>query len=150
MAKIEIVEGRCVFNVDVEVGKGRPNRIDDVELVRYGYTCLKSDTRFQVNITPRLRAALQKLNPRGAHANDLQEVIEAHQEARGGQIDGIVSVGKSQSMHTILYDRKHAWIIYSLSGFIRDNDPDLYPRIDLDESCGSELRKKVKTIFFAD
>ena len=146
MAKLEIIGGILLFNLDADVGKLSPNRIDDVELVRFGYIGKKNSPNVVGRLTPRETAALQALRPRGGYDSDIQEVINAHQESRGGTQDGKVSVGKSQLAHGPRYDNKHAWIIYNLCHNMADAFPYIYPRIDLHELSGPDISKRVRQL----
>jgi hypothetical protein len=150
MAKLEIIHGRGLFNLDADVGRASPNRLDDVELVRFGYFCLKVSSSLRSRTSPRVKAALESLNPRGPFAPDLDEVISAHQSDRGGTQDGKVSVGKPQATHSFNYDTKNSWIIFSLSMPMIERIPNLYPRIDIDAISGPEISKKVRELFNID
>ena len=147
MAKFEVISNIFVFNLDADVGKASPNKLDDVELVRFGYFCKKNNPIAQPLISAREKVALQTMQPRGPYFTDLQEVIDAHQEARGGTQDGKVSVGKPQSTHTVNYDSAHSWIIYTLSKDMSLFLPNMYPRIDLHDQSGIEISKRVRMLF---
>ncbi len=141
MAKVEIIGGVLFFNLDADVGRLSANKIDDVELVRFGYIRKKNSPNVVGRLSPREIAALQALRPRGGSDSDIQEVIDAHQESRGGTQDGKVSVGKSQITHGPRYDNKHAWIIYNLCHNMADAFPYIYPRIDQHELSGPDISK---------
>ena len=147
MAKFEIISDKVVFNLNADVGRMAPNKLDDVELVRFGYFCMKNNPKSLLSMPPRHKAALQAMQPRGPYFADLQEVIDAHQEARGGTRDGKVSVGKGQIFHTGIYDGVHMWIIYVLSNNMRIFIPDIFPRIDLHNQSGLEISKRVLELF---
>lgn len=147
MAKLEIVGGRFLFNVEADVGKASPNRLNDVELVRFGYFCVKVSSTLRSRTSPRIKAALDVMRSNGPFAPDLQEVIDAHQNDRGGTRDGKVSVGKPQLTHSFNYDSEHSWIIFSLCMSMIERLPDTYPRIDMDDFSGMEISKNVRELF---
>jgi len=138
------------FNLDADVGRHCPNKVDDVELVRYGYFCLKNNTRNPSNLTPRISSALQAMKIQGPFGPDLQEVIDAHEETRGGTIDGKVSISKAHLTTKERYDGVHRWIIDVLCNNMIDRNPNQYPRIDLDSVLGPEIKKRVRQIFALD
>jgi hypothetical protein len=150
MAKLEIVGGRFLYNIDADVGKGSPNRLDDVELVRFGYFCVKVNPKLQARTSSRMKAALESRQPQGPFLPDLQAIIEAHQADRGGTQDGKVSVGRPQLTNDFNYDGTHSWIIFSLCMSMIDRLPNQYPRIDLDEKSGLTISKKVRELFRLD
>ena len=147
MAKLEINDGFFFFNLDADVGRIAPNRFDDVELVRFGYFCKKNNPAVQSLMSAREIVTLQAMQPRGPYLADLQEVIDAHQESRGGTQDGKVSVGKPQSTHNVRYDGVHSWIIYVLCENMSKVLSDTYPRIDLHDQSGVEISKTVRKLF---
>ena len=148
MARFESDQGFFEFNLTTDVGKASPNRLDDVELVRYGYFCLGRN-RQVTQITPRLRTALQRMRSVGVYGSDLQEVIDAHQQARGGTQDGKVSVGKAQARkgQSLRYDDIHSWIIYILTANMANNNPDGFPRIDQEIEAGDAISATVAAMF---
>ena len=135
------------WNLSANVGRGQPNLIADVELVRLGYVAVRDNTKFPAKAE--LREPLSKLQPFGPYGPDLQAVIEAHQKVRGGTQDGYVSVAKisATSTNRDFYDGSHAWIIIILDNNLRDLPGDQYPRIDKHPKCGPELKKKVLKTF---
>ena len=78
------------WNLSANVGPQQPNKLDDVELVRFGYFCMRENKQFPAK--PEVRAALQEMRNSGPFAQDLANVIVAHQRSRGGTQDGRVSV----------------------------------------------------------
>ena len=124
-----------------------PNRLDDVELVRFGYYCAKVSVKIRPLISPRMRTSLDVMQSKGPYRPDLQNVIDAHQQVRGGTKDGKVSVGKPQVTHSFSYDSKHSWIIFGLTLPMVEYMPDEYPRIDVDDQSGPEISKRVRELF---
>ena len=147
MTKLEYLDGQFFFNLDADVGKMSPNRIEDVELVRFGYFCKKSNPRALLLMSAREKVSVLALQPRGPYRSDLQEAIDAHQENRGGTQDGKVSVGKPQLSHGERYDRAHVWIIFTLCYNLAAVLPNIYPRIDLHDQSGPEISKRVRELF---
>jgi hypothetical protein len=146
MAKLEIVDGRFLYNLDADAGKGSPKRLDDVELVRFGYFCIKVSSKLQARIPSRMKTALESLQAQGPFLPDLQVVIDAHQADRDRTQDEKVSVGKPQLTHDFNYDGTHSWIIFSLCMSMIDRLPNQYPRIDLDKKSGLTISKKVREL----
>lgn len=145
IAVVEFQGNAFRWNLSANVGPGQRNALDDVELVRFGYICLKQNLRFPPN--PLLLPSLNKMRPFGPFDQDLAEVISVHQNARGGTQDGIVSVAKiSSTSKSELYDRRNAWIIVSLNNNMLDVADDIYPRIDKHPQSGPTLSLKVKQI----
>lgn len=135
------------FNLDGDVGKLSRNLLADVELVRFGYFCKGISPLVKSNLSDREKKALQSLKTKGPYFPDLQEMIDAHQQVRGGTQDGKVSVGKPNIANQGKYDRDHFWIIFNLCHNMADAFPKIYPRIDLHEMAGLELKKVLPPLF---
>lgn len=135
------------WNLSADVGSRQPNRLDDVELVRFGYYCMSQDTRFPPD--PKLRPVLQAMRSLGPFDQDLANVIVTHQRNRRPTQDGKVSVAKVSftSTNRERYDGAHSWIIISLNNNMIDIAGDVYPRIDKHPASGPEVSKAVKKIF---
>ena len=135
------------WNLSSSVGSGQINRLDDVELVRFGYNCLKQNKKFPPSAA--LLPALRAMKTFGEFDQDLADVIVAHQKDRGGTQDGIVSVANVTftSTNRELYDRKHSWIIIALCNNMIDVAGDVYPRVDKHPESGPEISRSVKSIF---
>ena len=146
MAKLEIILGKLLFNLDHDVGRNSPNRLDDVELVRFGYFCAKVSPKLLAKHSAEMKVALQNLRTDGPYLSDLQDVIDIHQRTRGGPQDGKISTGKSRATHSFSYDSQHSWIIFSLSGLMFERIPDTYPRIDLEDQSGSEISRRIQEL----
>src|SRR5687768_9985322 len=118
MVQILKLEGFFFWNLSHNVGPRQPNKIDDVELVRFGYTCAKQIPNS--NVTARMKEELDNLRPIGDFDKDLAAVIVAHQRIIGGTQDGIVSVDRSTNVTHLTYDGKHRWIMSALNVAMRD------------------------------
>jgi hypothetical protein len=134
-----------MWNLSGDVGQGKRNQLDDVELVRLGYFSMKTDPKAQRFLTQRERTALAMLRSEGAFDRDLDECIRAHEESRGGTQDGFVSVMRYTVANNASYDHKHKWIIVVLNNNMIDMIPE-YPRIDLSDNAGPALTKSVRGI----
>jgi hypothetical protein len=133
------------WNLSSNVGPGQQNALDDVELVRFGYICMKQNAKFPA--PPSLQTALLNMLPFGPFGQDLADVISVHQQLRGGTQDGIVSVAKvSGASKSELYDRRTTWIILALNNNMLDITDDIYPRIDKHLQSGPTVSLKVKQI----
>lgn len=148
MATALIFDGLFFFNVSAHVGRGAPNKLDDVELVRYAYGCMRSNPPNLVNANAAVMAAMQAMKTTGPYAADLQAVIDAHQAQRGGTKDGKISPAQPNAFNNNMYDGQHSWMITVLSNNIRIGIKDgPYPRIDMDKRSGPEISKLVKAMF---
>jgi hypothetical protein len=124
------------------------NKLDDVELVRFGYNCMRLNTRFPTT-DPGLLSALKAMRRTGGFDQDLADVIVAHQRSRGGTQDGIVSVARisATSKNRERYDGAHSWIIVALDNNMVDVAADVYPRIDKHPDSGFGVSSAVKKVF---
>lgn len=136
MAVGQVVSGIFYWNVGAAVGAGQPNRLDDVELVRFGFVMMRSANDIH-RASPQLRAALQELRRTGGFDRDLDAAIRALQAQMKTPADGKVSVAQVSAANHGRYDGHHMWIIWRLNEFMRDFD--LYPRIDLHPDSGLEI-----------
>lgn len=145
MVKVLLVGDFVRLNLSANVGRGQPNKIDDVELVRFAYYCAR------VSATPpgfvkTMRAELMVLRTRGAYGLDLEKVIIGHQKIRGGTQDGYISPEKPGATGE-RYDGKNTWMITVLNNNILDVCKDIWPRLDRHEIAGLELSKRLRLIF---
>ncbi|WP_294532491.1 hypothetical protein [uncultured Rhodoblastus sp.] len=150
---IAVVEQQGNFfrwNLSANVGPRQPNKPDDVELVRFGYFCMKQNVRIPPK--PELRPFLEKVRPIGPFDQDLADMIAAHERTRGGSQDGIISVAKISfsSNNGEHYDGVHPWIIVVLNNNMLTVVGDIYPRIDMHKQAGPEISKTVKNILTND
>ena len=134
------------WNLTANVGPGQPNKLDDVELVRFGYICMKQNVKFPASSD--LQEVIDKVRADGPFDTDLADAIKAHQLEHGGTQDGIVSVANvsSTSHNKERYDSSHTWIIMNLNNNMLDVAGDVYPRIDKHPQSGPEVSKVVKKI----
>ncbi|MBR0696392.1 hypothetical protein [Bradyrhizobium lablabi] len=139
------VSGSIMWNLSSEVGQGKRNNADDVELVRLGYFSMRKDPKAQTFLNQREKDALAKLRSKGPFDQDLDECIRAHQASRGGTQDGFISVAKYTEANTGLYDHKNRWIIIVLNTNMLHMIPQ-YPRIDLSDDAGKDLSSSVASI----
>ena len=143
-----VFAGRFFFNVTAAVGTGQPNRLDDVELVRFGYKMQRKDPRLVSRPGTAARQQLaDKMNGTGPFAPDLQAVITAHEIERGGAQDGRVTPAQHYANIDGTYDHQHIWIIMALNNAMRFVAKDIYPRIDLHIESGSEVSRVVRGFF---
>jgi hypothetical protein len=135
------------WNLTAPVGPMQPNKLDDVEYVRFAYFCLGQNPKSTSRLD--LKAQIDQLALAGPFDQDLADLIRAHQSLRGGTQDGIVSVERisATSTNRELYDSAHAWMLSSLSNNIIDITIDIFPRIDLHSRSGPEVSRVVKAIF---
>lgn len=134
-----------IWNLTLPVGTGQPNKIDDVELVRLGYFWSMKVPAF--NSAPggqKLMSMITNLGTRGGFVPLLGEIIVEHEKVRGGTQDGKITPARG---HITEYDANHSWIIVKLSKNISFVFPGIFPRLDLIENCGPELRIKILKIF---
>jgi hypothetical protein len=148
MAKAQFADnGEFFWNLSSEVGQGKANRADDVELVRYGYYCMGKAKDNQARLTPSFGAALAGMSTRGGFDKDLDLVIREHQKLRGGIQDGIVSVARPTKVNHGRYDLKHTWIVITLNLCFSDMIGVIYPRIDLNSESGPSISEVVRKTF---
>lgn len=144
---------RFYFNLTEPVGKKCPNKLEDVELVRFGYFCMARNPKITTPLTPEEKRALSAMNTAGGYGPDLQDVIDQHQnfrkKAAGIEPDGKVSVARftPADARSPFFDRKHLWIIATLNNSMRQLFTDTYPRIDQEVECGPACSAAVLKIF---
>ncbi len=139
-----IFNDRFLWNVSADVGQGKPNKLDDVELVRFGYLAFLTNPPTISQAPEKFRTALTRMRTIGPFGQDLQDVIVQHELTRGGTQDGCVSVMHPNRANRGTYDGKHIWIILSLNNNMKDILRDLYPRIDRHTQSGLEISKVVE------
>lgn len=136
---------RFAFNIDANVGVNCPNKLDDVQLVQFGYFAKGQAP----DTSPTLKALCAKVVPgapyTGAPNDPLTLVIKAHQAERGGTQDGHVSVLPPNGA-TLSYDGKHSFMILVLNNNMLDITKNDYPRIDKHPSCPSVLKQRVRML----
>lgn len=136
---------RFFFNLDGKVGPRCPNRLDDVQLVQFGYYAMARS----VNALPDEQPVFMRVTPgamyTGAPDDPLTLAIKLHQAHRGGTQDGCVSalhLGQAPS-----YDGAHSFMLIPLQNNIRDMMPADYPRLDKHSACPPALRAAVQLCF---
>ncbi|MFO1087064.1 MAG: hypothetical protein U1E21_21120 [Reyranellaceae bacterium] len=139
------------YNIDAKVGAHAPNRVNDVQLVQFGYFAMLRSPKNANSLSAAERDAFGKIvlgSPcNGTDADPLVRAIRAHQASRGGTQDGLVSELKPG--HIAYTDRTgfHTLILVALNNSMRDVMAGRFPRIDLHESCPAGLKAFVKGLF---
>jgi len=135
---------RFSFNLEGNVGPNSPNKIDDVQLVQFGYFAKGKAP----DTSPALKALCAKVvlgaPYTGAPNDPLTLAIKAHQAERGGTQDGHVSVMPPGT--SLSYDGKHSYMILALVNNILDITKDDFPRIDKHPSCPQILKQRVRMV----
>jgi hypothetical protein len=128
---------RFYWTVDLHVGPGCPNKVDDVHLVQFCYSCMAANPN--TPITPADRAIFAAVVPgapyTGSAVDPLTVAIRHHQKTRGGMADGRIS----PAQHTITYD----WMILALSNNVSNHLTSIWPRIDRHPKCTPPLAEAV-------
>jgi hypothetical protein len=132
-----------IWDISANVGSRQPNKLDDVELVRFGYYMISQAPEINTRLAG-LKPLLSGLSTSGGFDQNLEVIIRAHESIRGGSQDGYVSKSRVDVLNRGYYDRNHSWIIVSMNNFMRDFD--YFPRLDLHAKCGPELKRVVKSI----
>ncbi len=148
MARANILDvGKCCWNVDAHVGPGCPNKLEDVQLVQYGYYCMSRSYSLPPGLTPAEQAVIAAVVPgapySGSPTDPLTLAIKAHQRVRGGTQDGRVSPFTSASG----YYSEQTWMIISLIGRMMNYCPNIYPRLDKGPMCPPALAAASRRIF---
>jgi len=141
---------RFFFNLDSNVGKGQPNKFDDVEFVRFSYLAMREcNTSNPATLNYRLKmgSVLTNVRSTGEFGPDLDEAIRAHQAIRGGTQDGHISAVPASGALTMSYGPNQGWMMIALTNTIYDFMPDVFPRLDREPKCGPRLRESVQKIF---
>jgi hypothetical protein len=134
------------FNISAAVGPNCPNKIEDFQLVQFGYFALAQN---QGNPIPDdLRQAAAAVVPGadydGSDDDPLTIAIRTDQQFRGGTQDGKVSRMHGQST---FYDAEHVFLLARLVNNIRVLLGATFPRIDKHPKCPPVLAASVKTVF---
>jgi hypothetical protein len=141
-------DDRFYFNLSSNVGPASPNRLEDVQLVQFGYFAL-SQNRAPDN-PPELIAAASNVVVgapyMGAQNDPLTIAIRAHERARGGPQDGHVSVIRGDFQ----YDAAHTFLVIRLVNNIRVLVGIDFPRIDRHPKCPPQLGASVRRTFGFD
>ncbi len=145
MVRVLLVGDFVRLNLSANVGRGQPNKIDDVELVRFGYYCARASA-VPPAFAKTMRVELMALKTKGAYGADLEKVIIGHQKLRGGTQDGYISPEKP-GFAGERYDGKTTWMITALNNNILDVCKEIWPRLDKHEIAGLELSKRLRYIF---
>lgn len=142
--------GQCqiFFNISKAVGVGSPNDSIDVELVQLGYFCAAINP---VNTAPpEVKAIYALVKPgasySGSPADPLSRAIEAQERSRGIASDGHISRMIAGLRYNSGPRGSEAYLLSALCNNIADVMSNVYPRIDLDSRCPSNLAFHVKRL----
>jgi len=136
-----------IWNLSGPVGLNCSNRVDDVELVRFGYKCWSKVTFGTKGNPPELQLFIEQMNYLGGYSDDLQYVIDKHQSVRGGAIDRKISVAHPTQTNGAQYDLHHIWIMWGLSNAICKTAKDIWPRIDREIFIGPSIKETARKLF---
>lgn len=126
--------GRFYWNVDAHVGPGCPNKVDDVQLVQFGYWCMGNNSKTPGS--PADRALFAAVVPgaiyTGSPSDPLTLAIKRHQAMRGGTQDSRISPMQA--------NQGYNWMISALSNNISNYLATQWPRIDRHAKCPPALK----------
>lgn len=150
MAHGKLAKGEYFFwNISSDVGVGKPNSLDDVELVRFGFSCWSLWPSDFNALKPDFKQAIHALRWQGGFDQDLQLVIDLNQKYYGGKQDRCISVAKSGIDKNLEYQKGQYWTIWILNAYMRFGLPSLYPRIDMDSRSGPAITETVRGSFIS-
>ena len=130
------------WNIDSNVGLNSPNKLEDVQLVQFGYFALGQNPKTDPAEKPVYAAVQPGAAYSGGQNDPLTKAILLHQKTRGGTQDGHVSVIKGSG----IYDGKNTFMLIALDNNILDLTRD-YPRIDKHAKCPAALKAAVLRTF---
>lgn len=136
-----LAENMFFWNVSYAVGRGKPNRLDDVELVRYGFNCMRNT--HGADLGPEGLAYFPRLKIFGPFGDDLHEVIVFYQKMSGHPQDGCVRP-------TPQYAPRLAGLVPTIVGlnmFMRRHEGEIYPRIERSNATGAEVSRVCAQFF---
>jgi hypothetical protein len=140
-------DGKFFWNLSAKVGPGQPNKPDDVDLVRFGFICIKLNPKLMVGPRLAMKPLLDRMRPFGPFDTDLAEVIVAEQKIRGGTQDRIISPAHLSAANKGSYDGGgHTWLILPLNNNMSDIANSVYPRIDKHPQSGPSVSVVVEDI----
>lgn len=140
-------DGKFFWNLSAKVGPGQINKADDVDLVRFGFICIKQNPRVMVGQRLAMKPLLDRMRPFGPFDNDLADVIVAEQKIRGGMQDKIISPAQLSAANQGSYDGgRHVWLIVPLNNNMAAIANSVYPRIDRHPQSGPSLSIVVENI----
>jgi murein L,D-transpeptidase YcbB/YkuD len=132
------------FNLHADVGPGKPNKQDDVELVRLGIKALRSSRKVQAGgpDAAAFMAASAQVGPMGPYDPSIGAAVKAFQKLAGLTQDGVVSrivgsfapSGNSYTLQIMLANMRFLY-------------PNLYPRIDQLAELGPTASTVIKHMF---
>jgi hypothetical protein len=129
------------WNLSYPVGPGKPNMLDDVELVRYGFNCMRHAQTAQLKpLVPDLINIMAKMRVYGSFDDDLHSVIIEYQKLTARMRDGCIMPSTSYYVRS----SQDPPIIVGLNVMMRAHEGDLYPRIDRSIASGAAVSKAVE------
>ncbi len=135
------------FNLHAEVGPGKPNRIDDVELVRFGIKVLASGERARAAgaAASAFVAAAAQVSFLGPYDATIGAAVLAFQRWKGLTQDSTISkIMGAYTPHNRIY------VLQYMQGEMRRTYPNLYPRIDRVAEVGPTVSAVIRNMFVLD
>lgn len=119
--------GIFYFNLDADVGPGKSNRADDVELVRFGIKALRSSPKVQTGSADAaaFMAASAAVAMVGPYDPSVEAAVKAFQKLAGLTQDSVVS-----KMQGAFAPSGRSYTLQTMQANMRYLYPKLYPRID--------------------
>ena len=135
---------RFYFNTDADVGPGKPNRADDVELVRYGIKALRNSPKAQTGgaDAAAFMAASAVVALVGPYDASVGAAVLAFQKLAGFTQDSIVS-----KMLGGITPRGNSYMLQVMQANMRYMHPNLYPRIDTLPEVGPTVSTVIRQMF---
>ena len=132
---------RLYWNVEAHVGPGCPNKVDDVQLVQFGYWCMGNNPKTPIGAAD--RALFAAIVPGAAYSGSASDAltlaIKRHQQLRGGVQDGKVS--------PMPPNQGYNWIIAALSNNMSNYLSSVWPHIDKHAKCPPAVKALVMSTF---
>lgn len=132
------------FNLHADVGQGCANRLDDVELVRYGIACLAAApvNRADPNLRPFLEAAA-RVKATGPFDSFVSNAVLAFQKT----FDTMHADGKVSVIRGDRSPHGHIYVLQTMTAAMRLACTRVYPRLDLVPETGPALSQVVRKMF---
>lgn len=138
-------DDKFFYNIGGNVGPASPNKLEDVQLVQFGYFAIAQNRLPEVpqELITAASAVVLGAPYMGAATDPLSIAIKVDQKVRGGTQDGHVSVIRGQGA----YDSVHFFQLVRLVNHLRLLVASDWPRIDKHPKCPSALAASVKRTF---